>query len=72
MLTLTKTTSIIILTLTNARRKTKFSDKEHIFLIFFFFQIKYCRIYKVPRQMQRTIPKNSFKSFNLAPLVREY
>ena len=22
--------------------------------------------------MQRTIPKNSFKSFNLAPLVREY
>ena len=35
MLTLTKKTSIIILTLTNARRKTKFSDKEHIFLIFF-------------------------------------
>ena len=36
MLTLTKKTSIIILTLTNSRRKTKFSDKEYIFLIFFF------------------------------------
>ena len=36
MLTLTKATSIIILTLTNAHRKTKFSDNEHIFLTFFF------------------------------------